>query len=35
VAVLDISHARISMEELRSHLETMNVVREVEIKKIE
>jgi len=35
VAVLDISNARISVEELRSHLETMNVVREVEIKKIE
>lgn len=35
VAVLDISHARITMEELRSHLKTMTVVRDVEIKKIE
>jgi ACT domain-containing protein len=35
IAVLDVSHSRISVEELKSHLEDMNVVREVEIKKIE
>lgn len=35
VAVLDISHARISVETLKLQLEKMDVVREVEIKKIE
>jgi len=35
VAVLDISHSRISVETLKFQLETMDVVREVEIKKIE